>query len=172
MAKFPLTIEILLNSLLLLLVSLEWMQAYFFGNLYVHSTPPATLAPIGDGLSQAQCTSCFGGPRFGSSPGAGLLQGTESLRHGLWYTTGTSLLSTEGLLFPLQCKNSGDWVRSMLPSCPCPRHPEAEPGSFRISPECSLHSPSAGECMSLHKWRNYCSFPGTYSPLVHLIFLC
>ncbi|XP_064339857.1 trafficking protein particle complex subunit 9-like [Camelus dromedarius] len=36
----------------------------------------------------------------------------------------------------------------MLPSCPCPRHPEAEPGSFRISPECSLLSPSAGALTS------------------------
>ncbi|XP_072813173.1 uncharacterized protein [Vicugna pacos] len=31
----------------------------------------------------------------------------------------------------------------MLPSCPCPRHPEAEPGSFRVSPGCGLLSPSA-----------------------------
>ncbi|XP_064347236.1 trafficking protein particle complex subunit 9-like [Camelus dromedarius] len=30
----------------------------------------------------------------------------------------------------------------MLRSCPCPCHPEAEPGSYRISPECGLHSSS------------------------------
>ncbi|XP_074232218.1 uncharacterized protein LOC141579552 isoform X3 [Camelus bactrianus] len=31
----------------------------------------------------------------------------------------------------------------MLPSCPCTCHSEADPGSFQISPECVLHSPSA-----------------------------
>ncbi|XP_072813454.1 uncharacterized protein [Vicugna pacos] len=46
----------------------------------------------------------------------------------------------------------------MLPSCPCPWHPEAEPGSFRIYPECGLHSPSAESrgSMSLLRMRCRC----------------
>ncbi|XP_074215187.1 uncharacterized protein LOC141576289 isoform X3 [Camelus bactrianus] len=43
--------------------------------------------------------------------------------------TGTSLLLTGGLLFPLQCKNAGDSEACIQAILPCPHHLEAEPES-------------------------------------------